>query len=97
MVPNTKDCKEVHLYNASNILRPQGSLKDESVSQHIFEKLMWAFSSWGNPKYEDSITDERKLIKLIQQNLHEEVEVAVEAFLESLRAGNVEGAYRYKM
>ena len=89
--------KQVHLYPASRILRPQGSMSDESLSSRIYEALMSAFSSWGNPSYVDSITDERELIRLIQKNLHEEVEIAVGVFLDKLQKGDVEGAYRYKM
>jgi len=89
--------KQVHLYPASNMLRPQGSMSSESLSSRILDALMTAFSSWGNPRYADSITDERELIRLIQKNLHEEVEIAVEVFLDKLQKGGVEGTYRYKM
>lgn len=95
MIP--KEAQLVHLYNVENILRPRGSMEKESLSQHIYEKLMWLFPHWSNPKYADSITDERELLHLIQKNLHEEVEIAVETFLENLRKDGVEGAYRYKM
>lgn len=89
--------KQVHLYPASDMLRPQGSMKSESLSSKIFIALVSAFRSWGNPRYTDSITDERELIRLIQKNLHEEVEIAVEMFLDQLQKCDVDGAYRYKM
>lgn len=86
---------KVHLYNADNILRPQGSLRNESLSNRIFEELCSAYESWANPVYVDSI-DDKTLIKLLQKNLKEEIEIGVETFLKALRDKDVVGAYRYK-
>ena len=87
----------VHLYDYKDMLRPRGSMKKESLSQYICDKLMDVFSTWNDPKFADSITDERELIYLIQENLHEEVEIATQEFLKNLRESGVKGAYQYRM
>ena len=76
------EIKEVHLYSLENILRPRGGvLQKESLSQTILEKLISYYESWTDPRYGDN-PDENELLRTMERNLKQEVEIAWDAFME---------------
>ena len=50
----SKDAKQVHLYEFSNVLRPRGPMIKESIGLHIAEQLINYYQSWTDPKYCDN-------------------------------------------
>jgi len=77
----------VHLYNVENVLRPRGHMKKESVGVYVKDSLDGAYESWTDPKYGDTI-DPKVLLKLIHQNLMEEINGAFGQFLGEVATGN---------
>jgi len=75
------DVKQIHLYNIDDVLKPQGSLRNESLSLAIIEKMKDAFESWTDPKYDDSV-DKQTAIDMLMHNLEKEVIIATVKFLE---------------
>lgn len=71
--------KQYHLYKIENVLKPQGSLRNESLSLHILEKMKDALESWTDPKYSDSV-DVDTIADMIILNLQKEVTTAIIAF-----------------
>ena len=50
------------------------------VEGNILDKLLGAYESWTDPKYGDN-PDEATLLKLLQQNMKEEVDGAFREFI----------------
>lgn len=75
--------KQLHLYNSRNVLRPRGHMEKESIGLHIMERLLSTYESWTNPKYEDN-PDEAALIKLLHQNMKDEVDGAWREFIRQI-------------
>jgi hypothetical protein len=78
---------KIHLYNIENVLRPRGSMKKESLSVDIKNKLDYLFHSWTDPIYEDSIS-EIDMIKLLHKNLIDETNIAFGKFIADLMKTN---------
>ncbi len=74
---------EIHLYMLSNVLRPRGHMKKESIGVTILERLEGAYESWTDPKYGDT-PDESALLEIMKQNLQQEVEGAWEEFIKRI-------------
>ena len=72
--------KQIHLYNSRNVLRPRGHMEKESIGVYMLERLLSTYESWTNPKYADN-PDEATLIKLLQQNMKEEMDGAFREFI----------------
>jgi hypothetical protein len=73
----------IHLYHFPNVLRPRGTLKKESLSLSIYEKLQSYFEDWTDEKYGDS-KPTKEVINQLRQNLLEETTNAFDKFLEGL-------------
>lgn len=75
--------KQIHIYNSSDVLRPRGHLKKESIGLDIRERLMSVYESWTDKKYSDN-PDKATLLKTLKRNMEEEVEGAWEVFIEQI-------------
>lgn len=71
---------QMHLYEFTNVLRPRGHMEKESVGVYILDKLLGSYESWTDPKYGDN-PDEITLLKLLKENLQEEVDGAFREFI----------------
>lgn len=78
-----RDAKRIHLTNVSDILRPRGTLKKDSLSLYLFEKLISEYEYWTDPEYSDN-PPVGKLIELLLKNLSDEVSFASIEFLKEL-------------
>lgn len=74
---------QVHLYDSSNVLRARGHMGKESVGMYLLERLSACYESWTDEKYKDN-PDKTDLIKLLQNNLQEEVHGAFREFLKRI-------------
>lgn len=81
------DAVRIHLYDHSNILRPRGRMKKESLSLHILERLKNCYESWSDPKYGDN-PPIKDLKKIIESNLLQEVTDSLYMFNEWLGKRN---------
>jgi len=70
----------VHLYSVKKVLAPRGSLKKESLSEHIVEQLRSYFESWTDKKMGDNPSKE-DLLALLKENLDRETRVAWREFM----------------
>lgn len=77
---------QVHLYEFSDVLRPRGHMEKESIGVNILDALLAYYESWTDEKYGDN-PDKTTLIKLLQNNLNEEVQGAFREFLKKINAG----------
>ncbi len=75
--------KQLHLYNSYHVLRPRGPMEKESLGAYILERLLSTYESWTNPKYGDN-PDKALLLKLLQQNMKEEVDGAFREFIRQI-------------
>ena len=71
---------QVHLYSVQDVLAPRGSLKKESLSEHILEALNSNYKSWTDEKMGDNPTKD-DLVSLLKTNLDQEVWIAWREFL----------------
>jgi len=70
----------IHMHHYQNVLRPRGGvLQKESLSIDILQRLKDYYESWTDPKFGDNPTRE-KLISVLEKNLQEEVQFAVDEF-----------------
>lgn len=83
----TPGAKQVHLYEFENVLRPRGSMLKESLGLYVCQQLLDYHDSWSNSKYEDN-PDEFTLMKILKDNLAEEVECAFATFLHCVKTGD---------
>jgi hypothetical protein len=86
----TPGAKQVHLYEFENVLRPRGSMLKESLGLYICGQLLDYHDSWSNSKYADN-PDEFTLMKILKDNLTEEVEeveCAFATFLHCVKTGD---------
>jgi len=74
---------QFHLYDSSNVLRPRGHMEKESIGLELLERLCASYESWTDEKYGDN-PDKSILIKLLQDNLNEEVQGAFREFLKKI-------------
>jgi hypothetical protein len=58
-------------------------MEKESIGVYILERLLAAYESWTDPKYGDN-PDEAFLLKLLQQNMKEEVDGAWREFIRQI-------------
>jgi len=77
---------QIHLYEFSNVLRPRGHMKKESIGVDILDRLMGAYESWTDKKYGDN-PDTTTLLKLLRRNMEEEMEGAWKEFIDELDIG----------
>jgi len=70
---------KVHLYDLSNVLKPRGTMKKESIGDYILQKLHDYYESWTDKSYGDIPTEE-ELLALLKANLNSEVESAWKIF-----------------
>lgn len=75
-----KGAVQIHLYNLSNVLRPRGHMKKESIGLTVLERLLSTHESWTDPKMGDN-PDESALLEILKQNLQQEVEGAWKEFI----------------
>jgi len=75
-----------HLYEFSDVLRPRGTMKKESLGISIAEKLLSYYKSWTKLDYGDN-PDQETLLKVLQKNLTEEVGGAWSMFLHCVETG----------
>ncbi len=75
-----KGAVQVHLYSVAKVLAPRGSLKKESLSEHIVEQLRSYFESWTDEKMGDNPSKER-LLELLKENLDQETRIAWREFM----------------
>jgi hypothetical protein len=78
-----KGAKQLHLYDVCHVLRPRGHMEKESLGAYILEKLLNTYESWTNPKYGDN-PDKSTLLKLLQQNMKDEVDGAWREFIKQI-------------
>lgn len=78
-----KGAVQVHLYALSNVLRPRGHMKKESIGVTILERLEGAYESWTDPKMGDN-PHESALLEFLKQNLQQEVDGAWEEFIKRI-------------
>jgi len=78
-----KGAVQVHMYDFSDVFRPRGHMKKESVGQYLLEKLESAYESWTNPKYGDN-PDSTELLNTLHENLKEEMEGAWKKFTDNI-------------
>ena len=78
-----KGAVRIHLYDSSNVLRPRGHMKKESLGEYLLERLHSVHESWTNPEYGDN-PSETDLLKLLQQNMKEEVDGAWKKFIKQI-------------
>jgi len=71
---------QLHLYDYSDVLRPRGHMKKESIAEYVLEKLISCHESWTDPKYGDN-PDESTLINFLRQNMKEEMDGAWNEFI----------------
>jgi len=75
----------IHLYNASNVLMPRGSMEKESIGQYLKERLESAYQSWTDENYGDNPTEDM-LLQYLQRNLMNEASSAWhEFFIENIK------------
>lgn len=91
-----KDSKQVHLYNAEDVLKPRGTMKKESLGEHIFYRLDSIFEDWTDPKYADNPSADVLLMQMYE-NLQDEVSHAWESFATKLRKSNNDHITAFKM
>jgi hypothetical protein len=70
----------MHLYPVAKVLAPRGSLKKESLSEHILEALNNYYESWTDAKYGDNPPKE-VLQELLHSNLEQETRIAWREFM----------------
>jgi len=75
--------KQIHLYDVHHVLRPRGHMEKESLGVYILERLLSTYESWTNPKYVDN-PDKSALLKLLQQNMKDEVDGAFREFIRQI-------------
>lgn len=80
--------KYVHLYDVTDIFRPRGSMKKESLGEYLLERLHTYYKSWTDEKYSD-LPGESILINILRNNLKEESEAAFTKFLTQLTSKNI--------
>ena len=80
-----KGAIQIHLYNCSNVLRPRGHMKKESIGVTVLERLESAYESWTDPQYGDN-PDESALLEILKQNLQQEVEGAWKEFIKRIHS-----------
>ncbi len=78
-----KGAVRIHLYDFSNVLRPRGHMKKESLGDYLLERLHSAHESWTDPEYGDN-PDEIPLLKILQRNMKEEVDGAWKKFIKQI-------------
>lgn len=76
-----KKVVRLHLYDIEYLLRPRGSLKKESLSLLLLEKLTDNFESWVDPTYGDSLSKE-EAFKILKRNYIEETNLALDKLKE---------------
>ena len=74
---------QVHMYDSSDVLRPRGHMEKESMGLELLERLRACYESWTDEKYGDN-PDKSTLIKMLQDNLNEEVQGAFREFLKKI-------------
>jgi len=79
--------KRIHLYDSTDILRPRGSLKKESLSLKIYELLKSYYEEWSNSKYSDSLP-KVSLLSRLEINLNEEIQIGLKKFKEEVKNEN---------
>lgn len=89
-----KNAVQVHLYNVENILKPRGSMKKESLSAYIHDKLTSVYDSWTDEKYGDKV-ESVELLHLIRENLMSEVQAAFGKLINDIGEENPELARAY--
>ena len=80
-----KGAVQIHLYNCSNVLRPRGHMKKESIGVTVLERLEGTYESWTDPQYGDN-PDEYALLEILKQNLQQEVEGAWKEFIKRIHS-----------
>ncbi len=70
----------VHLYSPERVLRPRGSLKKESLSEYLLERLTNSYEDWTDEDYGDN-PSKLKLLELLKENLDQEVRIAWREFM----------------
>ncbi len=73
----------VHLYSVNKVLAPRGSLKKESLSEHLLEQLTNYYESWTDEKMGDNPT-KLKLLELLKENMNQEVRIAWREFMRGI-------------
>ena len=74
-----KDAVRIHPYRFEDILRPRGTMKKESLGEHILERLEGAYEQWSNGEYGDN-PEVTVLLQYLHQNLMGEVQNAWREF-----------------
>ena len=69
-----------HLYDWHDVLRPQGGLKQKSISLDVFDAMVAAYAYWVDSEYSDNPDPAELRAKLIE-NARSEVELAVAEFV----------------
>lgn len=83
------DAVPIHLYEFSNVLRPRGHMEKESIGIYILERLISSYESWTDPKYGDN-PDTTTLIKLLQDNMKEEMDGAWREFIKRINTNKMQ-------
>lgn len=74
------DAKQMHLYRIHNALRPRGSMRKQSLSLQVYEKLVDLFQTWTDQKYGDSLP-QNEAAEIILKNLSQQIDIARRQFL----------------
>lgn len=77
------EAKKVHLYNFTNILRPRGHMKKESIGVYVQEQLSAYYESWTHKGYGDNPSPS-EVLEMLEKNLIEEIDGAWKLFNKSL-------------
>ena len=76
---------QVHLYDSSDVLRPRGHMEKESIGLDLLDRLVAYYESWTDKKYGDN-PDRSMLIKMLHDNLHEEMQGAYREFIKRINS-----------
>lgn len=79
----SKNSVKVHLYDVTDVLKPRGSMKKESIGAYLLQRLEDAHESWTDKSYGD-IPTEDELRVLLVNNLNSEVTSALDTFRRNL-------------
>lgn len=74
---------QVHMGKIETAYNPRGSLKKNSLSADLLERLQSDLEFWTDPKYGDSLEEEEAAEKLVA-GLRAEVEIAIAEFISGI-------------
>jgi len=74
---------QVHFGSIETTWKPRGSLEKNSLSLDLLNRLRSKLDCWTSEEYGDSLEWEDAAAKLVE-SLREEVEAAIEEFVESI-------------